>query len=48
MASHKESRELMLICYADNILSEEEFLVLWEILACNNNNNDNFISVFPR
>ena len=41
----------MLICYADNLLSDEEFLVLWQILACNNNNNNNnnnFISVCPR
>ena len=30
MASHKELRELLLICYADNMLSDEEFLVLWE------------------
>ena len=38
----------MLICYADNLLSDEEFLVLWQIFACNNNNNNNFISVCPR
>ena len=30
MASHEELRELMLICYADNMLSDEEFLVLYE------------------
>ena len=30
MASHKELRELLLICYEDNMLSDEEFLVLWE------------------
>ena len=30
MASHKELRELLFICYADNMLSDEEFLVLWE------------------
>ena len=49
MASHKELRVLMLICYADNMLSDEELLVLWEILACNNNNNhNNVIPVFPR
>ena len=30
MASHKELRELLLICYAGNMLSDEEFLVLWE------------------
>ena len=35
----------MLICYVDNMLSDEEFLVLKEIRAYNNNN---FISVFPR
>ena len=44
MASHKEI--IMFICYADNMLSDEEFLVLWQILAYNNNNN--FISVCPR
>ena len=39
----------MLICYADNMLSDEEFLVLWQILACNIiNNNNNVFSVFPR
>ena len=48
MASHKELRELMLICYADNMLSDEELLVLWEILACNNNNHNNVIPVFLR
>ena len=30
MASHKELRELFLICNADNMLSDEEFLLLWE------------------
>ena len=30
MASHKELRELLLICCEDNMLSDEEFLVLWE------------------
>ena len=30
MVSHKELRELILICYADKVLSDEEFLVLWE------------------
>ena len=30
MASHKELRESLLICYADNMLPDEEFLVLWE------------------
>ena len=30
MASHKELRELLLICNADNMLSDEEFLLLWE------------------
>lgn len=29
MASHKKLRELMVICYADNMLSDEGFLVLW-------------------
>ena len=27
MVSHKELRELMLICYADNTLSDEENLI---------------------
>ena len=30
MSSFKEIRELILICYADNVLSDEEFLILWE------------------
>ena len=30
MVSHKEFKELMLICYVDNMLSDEEFLLLWE------------------
>ena len=42
----------MLICYADNMLLDEEFLVSVAntCIACNNNNNNNnnFISVCPR
>ena len=30
MPSHKQLRELLLIYYADNMLSDEEFLLLWE------------------
>ena len=30
MTSFKETRELTLLCYAENLLSDDEFLVLWE------------------
>ena len=30
MASHKELRELLRISNADNMLSDQEFLLLWE------------------
>ena len=30
MTSFKETGELTLLCYAENLLSDDEFLVLWE------------------
>ena len=30
ITSFKETRELTLLCYAENLLSDDEFLVLWE------------------
>ena len=30
MSSFKEIRELILICYANKVISDEEFLILWE------------------
>ena len=38
MSSFKEIREFILICFADNVLSDEEFLVLWE--SCQSKNPD--------
>ena len=30
ITSFKGTRELTLLCYAENLLSDDEFLVLWE------------------